>query len=284
MSVLNFHGCPIRYDVMGAGPPVVFIQGTGVHGGGWFPQTSAMHAAFACLAFDHRGMGASQPTGTRVTIAQLAQDTLALMDEQRWTSAHVVGHSMGGLVALEVALAARARVRSLSLLCTFARGRDATRMTPAMLWTGVRTRIGTRTQRRRAFLELVLPPQDRAVARADAIAEELAPLFGHDLADQPPIVLAQLRAMAAYDATPRLAALAGVPTLVVSAEHDRIAPPALGRALAAGVPGSVYHELAGAAHGMPIHRAAEVNALLQAHVSRVEAGTGMTIGSHEGTG
>lgn len=83
--------------------------------------------------------------------------------------------------------------------------------------------------------------------------------------------MAQLRAMTAYDATPRLAALAGLSTLVVSAEHDRIAPPALGRARAAGLPGTVDHELGGAAHGMPIHRAGEVNALLRAHLQRFEA-------------
>jgi pimeloyl-ACP methyl ester carboxylesterase len=265
MAQLDVLGCRFHYDVSGVGPPVVFIQGTGVHGAGWSPQISALQTEFACLSFDHRGMGASQPAGAPVTIAQLAQDTLALMDEQQWPSAHVVGHSLGGLVALEVALAARARVRSLSLLCTFARGRDATRLTPAMLWTGLRTRIGTRPARRRAFLELVLPSSTRDEANAADAAAELAPIFGHDLAEQPPIVMKQLRAMTAYDATPRLSQLAGVPTLVVSAEEDRIAPPALGRALAAGIGGATYHELAGAAHGMPIQRAAEVNALLRSH-------------------
>lgn len=264
-------GCRLHYEVGGAGPPVVFIQGTGVHGAGWAPQTAVLQSEFRCLSFDHRGMGASQPTGARPTIEQLARDTLVLMDAQGWASAHVVGHSLGGLVALEVALAARPRVRSLALLCTFARGRDATRLTPTMLWTGLRTRIGTRAQRRRAFLELVLPASARDDAETEAIAADLAPLFGHDLADQPPIVMAQLRAMTAYDATPRLAALAGLRTVVMSAAADRIAPPPLGRALAAGIPGAVYHELVGAAHGMPIHRAPEVNAVLRAHLQRSEA-------------
>ncbi len=271
MPTFESLGCRFNYDVVGTGAPTVFIQGTGVHGAGWVPQTAVLADEFACLSFDHRGMGASQPTGARVTIAQLAQDTLALMDVQGWASAHVVGHSLGGLIALEVALTARARVRSLALLCTFARGRDATRLTPAMLWTGLRTRIGTRAQRRLAFLELVLPSGAHAAPNAAAIATDLAPLFGHDLADQPPIVMAQLRAMTAYDATPRLATLAGVPALVVSAQQDRIAPPALGRALASGLPGAEYHELAGAAHGMPISRAAEVNGLLRTHIRRVEA-------------
>lgn len=276
MPVIESLGCRLHYEVVGAGPPVVFIQGTGVHGAGWSPQTSVLQSEFSCLSFDHRGMGQSQPPGARVTVPQLAQDTLALMDAQGWERAHIVGHSLGGLVALEVALAARSRVHSLALLCTFARGREATRLTPAMLWTGLRTRIGTRAQRRRAFLELVLPASACEDAQAERIAGELAPLFGHDLADQPPIVMAQLRAMTAYDATPRLAILGGLPTLVVSAELDRIAPPRLGRAIAAGVPGAEYQELAGAAHGMPIHRAAEVNAMLRDHLQRAEVRGGRT--------
>ncbi len=272
VSACESQGCRFHSVVVGRGTPVVFIQGTGVHGAGWAPQTTELQDEFACLVFDHRGIGQSQPVGVRVTVPQLAQDTLALMDHHGWERAHLVGHSLGGLVALEVALAARDRVHSLALLCTFARGRDATRLTPGMLWTGLRTRIGTRAQRRRAFLDLVLPASARDAARAEAQAAELAPLFGHDLADQPPIVMAQLRAMTACDATPRLGQLTGIPTLVVSAAEDRIAPPALGRAIADGIPGAQYHECPDAAHGLPIHRAPEVNALLRTHLRRA-AGT-----------
>ena len=83
------------------------------------------------------------------------------------------------------------------------------------------------------------------------MAERLAPLFGHDLADQPPIVGKQLGGDAAYDASPRLGELAGLPSLVVNAVHDPIAPPRAGRVLA-GIPGSRYVELPDASHGVPI--------------------------------
>ena len=79
------------------------------------------------------------------------------MDALGWVSAHLVGHSMGGLIALEVALTARARVRSLSLLSSFPRGRDALSISRKILWTGLRSRIGSKVQRRSAFLEIVLP-------------------------------------------------------------------------------------------------------------------------------
>lgn len=264
MPVIDHHGCRLAYDVAGTGPRVLFIQGTGVHGAGWRPQIEALQSQFSCLSFDNRGVGRSQPVGAPVSVALMAADAVAVLDAAGWDDAHVVGHSLGGLVALEMALSASSRVRSLSLLCTFARGRDATRLTASMLWTGLRTRIGTRRQRRRAFLELVLPASAVNESNADRIAEELAPLFGHDLGDQPPIVMQQMRAMVRCDVTPRLGELAGLPTLVVSATGDRIAPPEFGRAIVAGVPGAAFRELDGA-HGLPIHSADQVNAVLREH-------------------
>jgi aminoacrylate hydrolase len=86
--------------------------------------------------------------------------------------------------------------------------------------------------------------------------------LGHDLADQPPIVMKQLKSMAAYGATRGLDTLAGVPTLVVSGAHDLIARPALGRALANAIPGARYVEFADAGHALPIECAAETNELL----------------------
>jgi pimeloyl-ACP methyl ester carboxylesterase len=116
-----------------------------------------------------------------------------------------------------------------------------------------------------------MPPAALVGADPDRLAAKLEPLFGHELAVQPPIIMKQLKAMGAYDATPRLAALAGIPTLVVSAEHDPIAPPKLGRALADGIPGSHHVELAGASHGVPIHDAPRVNQLIVEHLRKAEA-------------
>jgi pimeloyl-ACP methyl ester carboxylesterase len=108
-----------------------------------------------------------------------------------------------------------------------------------MLLLGVRSRIGPRRARRRAFLEMVMQPAALREMDRDQLAAELAPLFGHDLADQPPIALKQLSALRAYDASDRLGRIA-VPTLVMSAAHDPIAPPRYGRALAEGIPGARF--------------------------------------------
>jgi pimeloyl-ACP methyl ester carboxylesterase len=268
-GTIEHRGCKLAYWSRGGGPPVLFVQGVGVHGGGWRPQVDGLADRFRCVWFDNRGVGLSQPVGGPLTVDQMADDARAVLDALGIASAHLVGHSLGGLVALNLALSTRERVRSLSLFCTFARGKDATRLTLAMLWIGTRTRIGTRRMRRRAFLELVLSPGELASADRDALAAELAPLFGHDLADHPAVEMAQLRAMGRSDATPRLGELAALPTLVVSAAHDRIARPASGRSIAAGVPGARYVEIADAAHGLPLRQPARVNALLAEHLGNV---------------
>ena len=270
ISVIEHRGCRLAYRVRGDGPPVVLIQGAGVHGDGWRPQVDALTSRYRCLWFDNRGIGQSQPMGAAPSVEQMAEDVEVLMDAEGWKAAHVVGHSVGGLVGVHVALAARARVRSLALLCTFPRGRDATRLSPWIIWVGMRSRVGTRRQRRHAFLRLVMPPRELGMADRDELAARLAPLFGHDLADQPPAALKQLRAIRGYDATPRLRDLAGLPALVVSAAHDRIAPPALGQALAAAVPGARYVEVPDAAHGVTIQRAGHINALLLDHLARAD--------------
>lgn len=251
----------------GNGPPLVLIQGVGVCGSGWDPQVDALGGHYTCLTFDNRGMGASQPAGARLSLPRMAADTLALMDAQGWDSAHIAGHSMGGLIALELALTAPKRVRSLTLLCTFARGSDATRLSAAMVWIGLRTRIGPRASRRRAFLELVSSP-NAAPKDPGALASRIGELFGHDLADTPPVVMAQLSALRTHDVTARLGELAAIPTLVVSAQYDRIAPPASGKAIAAGIPGARYVEIPDAAHGVPILDAGRVNSLIMQHLAQ----------------
>jgi pimeloyl-ACP methyl ester carboxylesterase len=257
--------CRLSYEVRGAGDPIVFIQGVGLHGGGWLPQTDSLTFYYLCLTFDNRGMGHSQPVGAPVTVEQMAADTLAIMDAEGIHAAHLVGHSLGGVVALQVALTSRAKVRSLSLLCTSARGADATRLAPEIIWPGIRSRVGTRRMRRHAFLEIVMPPAVLAAQNRDALAESLAPFFGHDLADSPRIVNQQLNALKSFDATPRLAELTGIPTLVLSAACDIIFPPRFGRALAAGIPGARHVEIPNAAHGVTIQSADDVNKILLEH-------------------
>jgi pimeloyl-ACP methyl ester carboxylesterase len=271
MPLLNLEGARLNYSRTGSGPGVLLVQGVGIVGEGWRPQIDALSASYTVIAFDNRGIGASTTDSRSLSIEQMALDALAIMDHEGIDRFHVVGHSMGGLIAIEIALRVPRRIYSLGLLCTFPDGPSATRLRWDTLVSGIRTRVGTRAMRRRAFLELVMPRELLLRSNDAALAGRLRPLFGRDLADNPPIIMRQLRAMSRYDTSPRLGELASIPTLVVSAMQDRISVPANGRRLAALIPGSALVELPNAAHGVPIHSPSVTNDLLEGLFERASA-------------
>ncbi len=264
MPTLERPDATVHYVTEGDGTPIVMLQGVGVAGCGWRPQIDRLRARHLCVAIDNRGIGASTTRGP-VSVEAMALDALAVMDELGLETAHVVGHSLGGVIAQALTLAAPSRVRSLALLCTFVRGRDGAALTPFSLWMGLRTSIGTRAMRRRAFVEMVSPRARLASEGADSLAAQLASAFGRDLADRPAVLMAQFRALGASDLSARLAEIA-VPTLVVSAEEDRIAPPSQGRALAGAIGGARYEELAGESHACVVQAPERLDPLLASHL------------------
>lgn len=270
MEIVARDEARIAYERAGSGPAVLLLQGVGLEGRAWAPQTEHLASRFTAITVDNRGIGASTDPGGSLSIEEMAADALAVMDAEGVERFHVVGHSMGGVIAQDLALRAPARVASLSLLCTFARGRDALHLDWASLWTGMRTQFGTRRGRRRAFLEMIVPTGGRSAAELDDIEARLSTLFGRDLADQPPIAMRQLKALSRYDARDRLGSLSGLPTLVMSAELDAIARPESGRALAAGIPDARYLELQEVGHAVPAYRPDLVNGPLLEHLVATE--------------
>jgi len=270
MSEAPSRSVPLFSTSVGNGPAVLLIQGVGVIGAGWSPQVDAMAGRFRMIAFDNRGIGSSPLGDVPLSIEVMADDAIGIMDSSGIDRFHVVGHSMGGLIALQVALKAPHRVKSLSLLCTFASGKDGSRMSPGMLVAALRLRIGSREMRRQAMLSLIMPADYlRTVDRA-RLARTIGSLFGRDLSEQPAIVMKQLRAMSRYSAASRLRELRSLPALVVSGSFDRIARPDLGHALAEGL-GARYVEFQDAGHALPIQCGDRLNALLLEHIDRAES-------------
>ena len=156
-------------------------------------------------------------------------------------------------------------------MCTSARGQDMPPLSASLLWTSVRSRLGTKRRRRRAFLEMILPRRMRETDDLDEWAQRLAPIFGHDLADSPPILVRQVSAYRAHDTRSRLGDLGDIPTLVINAAEDPLSPPAVSRALAECIPGSRYKEISGASHGVTVTHADQINALLADHFAAVDS-------------
>ena len=259
----------LAYDVTGTGPAVLCVQGVGVAGSGWAPQVSALAERYRVITFDNRGIGATPRGAGPLSIETMAGDARAILDAEAIDRCHVLGHSMGGLIGLALALDAPARVLSLSMLCTFADGAGPTRPSLRMIVLGTRSRIGTRAMRQRAMQDMLFTPDWLHGKDRGALAGELNALFGRDLGVSAPIVDEQLKVMGRYDATPQLGRLTGVPTLVVSGRHDPIAPPVFGRAIAAGIGGSRYVEFEDASHALVIQSRDRLNALLREHLDAV---------------
>jgi pimeloyl-ACP methyl ester carboxylesterase len=148
-------GARLHYDIHGDGPDVLLVHGTGIARQAWSPQVAGLRDRFRVIAFDNRGIGQSTLGSGPLTVERMAADALAVLDDAGIARAHVVGHSLGGLVAIALALHDPERVRSLALLCTFADGGPVAAPRPWIVWVGLRARLGTPRMRRHAFLEMI---------------------------------------------------------------------------------------------------------------------------------
>jgi pimeloyl-ACP methyl ester carboxylesterase len=182
------------------------------------PFLSPLEESFDCIVFDNRGMGLSGQAQLPFTTADLAADTLGLLDALEIERAHVVGISMGGMVAQELALAHPERVRTLTLGATYCGGPEGTLMAPEDLkMLGAAMASGEREQVFRAMWEINLSPAFREDERRFAEFCEM----GSALPAPREVILQQMRACGAHDTSDRLDRVE-VPTQVVHGTVDRL--------------------------------------------------------------
>src|SRR3954470_14956880 len=120
MAVLSANGVALRYEVTGAGPPLCLIIGYRLHGAAWpdvFVESLAQR--FSVLTFDNRGTGLSDKPADDYGIPTMAADVIGLLDGLGWARAHVLGFSIGGAIAQELAIRHPERVNRLVLFATF---------------------------------------------------------------------------------------------------------------------------------------------------------------------
>jgi 3-oxoadipate enol-lactonase len=238
-------GGELHYERGGGGEPLLLIQGmSGTHVSWGRPFRDLLEADFECVAFDNRGIGLSSAVEDPFMIAEMAGDALELLDALEISSAHVVGISMGGMIAQELALAHPERLRSLTLGCTYCGGDGSQLMDPGD-FQGLAEAMasGDRDRVHRAMWELNLSPGFRAdEGRYGEFAE-----MARAMPVPRRIVELQLQAIFAHDTSGRLPSLT-LPTLVVHGTEDRILGVANGRQIASLLPDPRLEILDGVGH------------------------------------
>ncbi|MCX4163967.1 MULTISPECIES: 3-oxoadipate enol-lactonase [Paraburkholderia] len=253
---LNIDGIDTRYVLSneGGGPWLTFIHQLGGDLSIWDQMAGYFRDDYTVLRYDVRGHGATAVTDTHFSIADLAHDLASLLDALGVTHTHLVGISMGGMIAQQFALDYPQRVDTLTLADTSA---------------------GT-------------PPEGRAVwdqraasARNDGLAALASATIGRwltpDFQQAHPEAVEQIRevllqtspqgyaraceALRDFDVRDRLAALR-MPTLTVAGRHDTGTPPAATAAIAEAIEGA-RHELLDAAHLAPIEQSQRFAAMLE---------------------
>jgi len=229
MPRVDAGGTELHYVRRGTGEPLLLIQGMSATHMAWGrPFLSLLEGSFECIAFDNRGMGRSGPAQLPFTIADLAADTAALLDALELERVHVLGISMGGTIAQELALAHPGRIRTLSLgatWCSSPKGglmsADDLRMLGEALASGESERVY------RAMWEINLSPGFRADDSRFAAFAEMASA----LPAPQKVVLQQMQACIEHDACERLGRLEP-PTQVIHGTADRLIGVERGLALA----------------------------------------------------
>jgi pimeloyl-ACP methyl ester carboxylesterase len=257
-------GASLYWEEHGHGEPVVLIPPGTRAGAVWQPfQVPALSAQYRVITFDQRGVGRSEGPKVKYTMPLLAADLMALLDVLEIRSAHVLGHSIGGRVALQTALTWPDRVRSLMLCATGSGGGRGSRgtLSPATIEgivAGAYKGVPERKLGEDNWDQFFTPAFQRDQAE---LIKQLEPQISnqhHDLG----ILLRYLQARGEWDVTDALRDVS-VPTLVVVGTDDKASNHVeTSRALAKHIPGATLQEIEGARHGFFYERPEEANRIL----------------------
>ena len=229
----------------GRGAPLVLIAGLGYAVWCWQELRAALGGRFDVLAFDNRGAGRSDKPRGPYSIPMMADDVAALLDAAGVQRAHVLGHSMGGYIALTFAQRHRARLRSLILVGT-SRGGPDTAPVPEETMAAWKL-AGVLPPHEYARKSM---PQSFAPGWAEKHPEEFEKILARRLEFPTPAAswLAQYEACAEFVARGIDARAIDAPALVLHGRSDRVVPHKNGELLAADLPHAKMTSLDGIGH------------------------------------
>ncbi len=250
MPVTITESTSIDYDINGEGPPLVLISGLGFGRWGWFKQVPAFSRHFRTITFDVRGERRLDNG-----VGDLVGDVVVLLDHLGVKKAHVLGTSLGGFVAQELALLRPDLVDRLVLVCTSYGGRGPESISPGAL----ADMLGWSSFSPEGAVRRGLETATSEVYRAEH-ADEFEQIVRWRLADSPSgaAYYEQARAGAGFDLSRDVGHITS-PTLVIHGSEDRYVPVANAAALAGAIPGAKLRVLDNAGHLVFIERFADVN-------------------------
>ncbi len=257
MSTAKVDSIELYYEEHGSGDPLLLIMGLAADSTAWMFQLPDFSAHYRTIVFDNRGVGRSDKPAGPYSIHQMADDAAGLLAALGIARAHVVGVSMGGMIAQELALRHPQRVRSLVLGCTYPepdadieRQREfSLQQFGGSISSSGEMKVDISALDPMSFFQHLLP----TVFNQEFINTELPRLiqvfsgalqYGFSME----AILGQVAAVMGHKATDRLHQIA-VPTLVITGDADRLVPPGNSDILAKHIPGAKLVKIPGGSHG-----------------------------------
>ena len=244
----------LAWESQGGGAPLLLVHGLGYTRQGWGPQRALLARRYRVLSYDNRGIGESEIPPGPYTVAELAGDALQVLDEAGVEGAHVLGASLGGMVAQLLAAEHADRVDRLVLAGTTPGGAKAFPLPQQTLALMAEAAALPPEVALRRFVENALAPGSSFVDEVFAYRQRHPP--------DPAGWAAQAAAGATWDADGRLAQISA-PTLVVAGTADAVVDPRNARLLADAIPNARLELIDGAGHLPFWERAEEFAALVE---------------------
>ena len=272
MRKADLNGVDIAYYVAGDGQDkVILVMGFTMAGRIWVHQWPTLSQTCTVAFFDNRGVGDSARPPGLYTMEQMAGDVIGLIDHLGWDRAHVVGVSMGGMIAQHVALTVPDRVHTLTLIATTAGGPTAALPTSTKsLKYFLQAQTGDRDKRLKALEKLLFPKKFRESCDPDWLKDVMTHDFMFDPAPRKTRI-AQLAAVLRHDLRkklPETQKLREIPTLIVRPGLDQLIAPAESDKLQRLLPHATTLRLDDAGHGAIRQCKDEVNSALLEHFQR----------------
>jgi len=255
-------GVQLHYERHGdSGEPLLLVMGLGSPLEFWEFQTPVFARTHRVCIYDNRGVGRSDKPAGPYDVRTLARDAVAVMDACGFDRAHVVGLSMGGMIAQELAIRHSDRVGALVLAATYAKPDDDVKSTVST--GGFDPRTIEPKQLFKMFMSLVLSPEFIAREREWLRASRDRTLAMISIEG----FMAQMAAVMAHDASQELHRIA-TPTLVMKPAADMLIPPKASDFLASAIQGAQLATFDNGSHGFNVEQADKFNRAVLDFVSR----------------